>query len=119
MCLHLKNVAHAAFDRAASPNVPRKASRLSVPISLSLAGMFPFILDFQIVIGSSERNRRKAPSPLARSLDYDDGGPRGAARARGCKRLKESGSNGDAYHAKANGYLPAGSLTNSPTLGQR
>ena len=87
-------------------------------LSLSLAGMFPFILDFQIVIGSSERNRRKAPSfplALARSLDYDDGGPRGAARARGCKRLKESGSNGDAYHAKANGYLPAG----APTLRQR
>ena len=40
-----ENVAHATFDRAASLNVPRKASRLSVPISL--AGMFPFILDFR------------------------------------------------------------------------
>ena len=35
---------------------------------------------FQIVIGSSERNRRKAPFPL----DYDDGE---------ATRLKESGSN--------------------------
>ena len=110
------NVTQAAFDRAAlslSMCQEKHPVCLSLYLSLRNVSLYP---------GFSDRNRKlrekssESAFParsLAHSIMMME--ERGTAR----KRLKESGSNGDAYHAKANGSLPAGALTIPPTLRQR